>query len=242
MERRRGEMGTTLAVVTGYREGGAVPREGWGVTHRHRRWTGCGQQPLPLTREELRGGVRGSARWPIGGRERTTTVVLLVSTEAKRQREPSPPRTKRSGCLLGHVYVRRAERPGAAPSNAQRQKKSREAEEVQERKKPRGANGRQHIVPRRIHGRAPTGGGLERERQSSNALHTPAQFRRGLTHHARPSRPDAWIPFSGTSCPNMHCSNCSATARALREELTDTTPWSNTPCPQDSRPALRGCP
>ena len=63
------------------------------------------------------------------------------------------------------------------------------------------------------------------ERQSSNALHTPAQFRRGLTHHARPGRPDAWIPFSGTSCPNMHCSNCcsaTATARALREELTDT--------------------
>lgn len=45
------------------------------------------------------------------------------------------------------------------------------------------------------------------------------------TRHVRPSRPDAWIPFSGSlmlPCCYMHCSNCSATARALREELTDT--------------------
>ena len=119
--------------------------------------------------------VRGSARWPIGGRERTTTVVLLVSTEAKRQREPSPPRTKRSGCLLG----------GSAQQRTA-------AEEVQERKKPRGANGRQHIVPRRIHGRAPTGGGLERERQSSNAHQHPARVRHGLcSRHVRSGRPDA---------------------------------------------------
>ena len=119
--------------------------------------------------------VRWSARRQTGGRERTTAVVLLVSTEAKRQREPSPPRTKRSGCLLG----------GSAQQRTA-------AEEVQERKKPRGANGRQHIVPRRIHGRAPTGCGLERERQSSNAHQHPARFRHGLcSRHVRSGRPDA---------------------------------------------------
>lgn len=92
----------------------------------------------------------------------------------------------------------------------------------------------------KVHGRAPTGAVFEKggrpaataPRGKDRARPRPTHPRESVvasTRHVRPGRPDAWIPFSGTSCPNMHCSNCcsatataTATARALREELTDT--------------------
>jgi hypothetical protein len=151
--------------------------------------------------------------------------MVILPTKKTATKRPAPSWGQRPATHSGRRSPERQKKSRGGRRSPERQKKSTGSERPTSHcpeKKSTGSERADSALSREVHGRAPTGGGLEGERQSSNVLHTPAQFRRGLTHHARPSRPDAWIPFSGTSCPNMHCSNCSATARALREELTDT--------------------
>lgn len=134
--------------------------------------------------------VRWLARWPAGGRGRTTAVLLVFGGYVERPcgiNSPTPKDHVSSWAAAPHGRNGRQRRTAAAGGQ------------------PRDAHSppRQAVMGLEKEAAAPH----DRESQSSNVPHTPAQFRRGL-HPPRPSRSLRRLDtlFWGPPCPLLDCS------------------------------------